>query len=110
MKILLLYIVAGIISIWLATGIPGVNFTGSLATLVLAGFALGIINFAIKPILKIITLPLRILTLGLFTLFLNIAIIWVIDVLFLGEIFTFFSLFIATIIIWILNMVIIKKN
>lgn len=110
MKRFFAYIIAGILGIWLATGIPGVEFTGVPASLALAGFALGIINFAVKPILDILTLPLRILTLGIFSLFLNIAIVWVVDVLILGKIFdSFTQLFIATAILWVLNILLARK-
>ncbi|MGB9682353.1 MAG: phage holin family protein [bacterium] len=37
----------------------------------LAGLILGILNLIIKPILQIITLPINIITLGLFTLIIN---------------------------------------
>ncbi len=110
MKKLLAHIVAGILGIWLATGIPGVSFTGELSALALAGFALGVINFAVKPVLDILTLPLKIVTFGIFSLFLNMAIIWSVDVLILGRIFTLFPLFLTTVIVWILNIVLIKKN
>lgn len=110
MKSLMSHIVAGILGIWLATGIPGVNFEGNFSSLALAGFALGVINFAIKPILDILTLPLKIVTFGIFSLFLNMAIIWTVDVLILGKIFMLFPLFLTTVIIWILNIVLIKRN
>ncbi len=110
MKSFLAHIIAGILGIWLATGIPGVSFTGEMSELALAGFALGVINFAIKPILDILTLPLKIVTFGIFALFLNMAIIWSVDVLILGRIFTLFPLFLTTVIIWILNIILIKRN
>ena len=39
---------------------------------------LGVLNITIKPILIILTLPLNILTLGLFTLVINAALLWLI--------------------------------
>ena len=42
-----------------------------LATAVVAAVVLGILNFTIKPILTILTLPINILTLGLFSLVIN---------------------------------------
>jgi putative membrane protein len=51
--------------------IPGVQTT-LLAALLLA-IVLGAINISIKPIIKFITLPINILTLGLFSIFLNAA-------------------------------------
>jgi len=104
------YIIASVLGIWLATGIPGVEFEGTLASLALAGFALGIINFAVKPILDILTFPLKILTLGVFSLFLNMAIVWIVDVLILEKIFNSFTqLFIATVILWVLNIILAKR-
>ncbi len=110
MKRLGLHIIAGVFGLWLVTGIPGVNFEGHLSSLALAGFVLGIINFVIKPVLDVLTFPLKIITLGLFSLFLNMAIIWTVDVLILGRIFSLFPLFLATIVIGILNLILIRKN
>lgn len=107
---LIAHIIVGVIGVWLATGIPGVVFLGDLSQIALAGLALGVINFAIKPILDILTFPLKVVTFGLFSLLLNMAIIWSVDVLVLGKIFSLSSLFITTVIIWILNLILIKKN
>ena len=83
MSKLVFQILAGILGLWLATlFVPGVEFRGPWQGLVLAGVSLGLIHFFIKPILNFFTLPLRILTLGLFALILNMAILWLIDILF----------------------------
>jgi len=97
MNRLILQIIAGILGIFLATKfVPGVSlevipgqsslfgieFTTSWQILLLIGFALGLINFFIKPVLKMITLPLRILTFGLFSLVINMVMIWTVDILF----------------------------
>ena len=106
---LIYHILAGIIGFWLTTGLPDVHFDGPIQSLVLAGFVLGVINYAVKPILDIVTFPLKILTFGLFSVFLNMAIVWGVDVLILGKIFTLWPLFLATIILSILNLILIKK-
>lgn len=49
--------------------IPGVQTT--LLAAVLLAFVLGIINLSIKPVINVITLPINILTLGLFSVFVN---------------------------------------
>jgi putative membrane protein len=54
--------------------IPGVRVSGFLAALWVALF-LGIVNILIKPILILITLPINILTLGLFTFVINALLI-----------------------------------
>ncbi|HEV3286619.1 MAG TPA: phage holin family protein [Steroidobacteraceae bacterium] len=57
--------------LWLASlWVPGVSFD-SPATLILAGILLGVVNAIVRPIAFILTLPLTILTLGLFLLVLN---------------------------------------
>jgi putative membrane protein len=43
----------------------------SLVDALLAGLILGILNLIIKPIIQIITIPINIITLGLFTLVIN---------------------------------------
>lgn len=50
--------------------IPGVKVSGFFAALWVALF-LGIVNILIKPILILITLPINIITLGLFTFVIN---------------------------------------
>ncbi len=80
---LLLTLASGILGIWLADKfVAGVDFNGNWQILLMAGAVLGLANFFIKPILKLITLPVRFLTLGLFGLLINIAIIWAVDILF----------------------------
>ena len=78
MRNLALQVISGILGFWLAHQfIDGVN-VGTWKTLLLAGLILGLINTFIKPILKFVTLPLRILTLGLFGLVINLAIVWLV--------------------------------
>ena len=80
---LIFQIIAGVASFWLADKfVPGVEFIGELKYLIMAGAILGLINYFIKPLLRIITLPLRIITLGIFSWVINVAIIWVVDVIF----------------------------
>ncbi len=93
---LFLQIVSGILGLWLAQKfIPGVDFTGPffifpqrgvafgeyLGTLVFAGTILGFLNFFVKPILKKITLPLRVITFNLFSLVIAMVLVFVVEVL-----------------------------
>ena len=50
--------------------IAGIEFD-SLWTLILAAFLLGLVNAFLRPLLIIFTLPLNIMTLGMFTLIIN---------------------------------------
>jgi putative membrane protein len=50
--------------------VSGIHFA-SLTTLVLSGLVLGVVNAVVRPILVVLTLPITILTLGLFYLVVN---------------------------------------
>jgi len=54
--------------------IPGIAINGLWSAFILAA-VLGIINVLLKPVLIVITLPINILTLGLFTLVINAVLI-----------------------------------
>ena len=45
-------------------------------TAIIAAVLFAVINFAVKPILRIVTLPLNLLTLGLFGLIVNVLLFW----------------------------------
>jgi putative membrane protein len=45
-------------------------------TALVAALLFAVINFAVRPILKIITLPLNILSFGLFGLIINVLLFW----------------------------------
>ena len=118
------YTIGGALSIYLATLfvtgvsleiIPGQNtffgieFTQQWQLLLIVGGILGFMNIFIKPILSLLTLPLMILTLGLFPLIINMALIWVLDILFLeliiiGLVPLFFTAVIALIINFLLGL------
>ena len=59
------------LGLWAAAAIfPGIRFDG-WGNLVLAALLLGIVNAVIRPIILVLTLPLTVLTLGLFILVVN---------------------------------------
>jgi len=105
---LILHIISGILGLYLATRlIPEVEFLGGWQDLFLAGAFLGFINFFFKPILKFITLPLRILTFGLFSLVINMGMVWIVDIVFEDLIIPkIWPLFWTTLIIWGLSFII----
>lgn len=68
-------IIIAAVGLWLASAIvPGIDY-GSWTTLLLAGLLLGIVNAIVRPIVTILTLPITLLTLGLFLLVINAAMI-----------------------------------
>jgi putative membrane protein len=57
--------------LWLASAIvPGLEIRG-VGTLILAALLLGVVNALVRPLVVLVTLPLTILTLGLFLLVVN---------------------------------------
>ena len=67
----LLRVLANALAILLAAAIvPGIEIRGALAALG-AGLVLGLVNAVVRPILVILTLPLTLVTLGLFLLVIN---------------------------------------
>lgn len=56
-----------------ATLVPGIDISGP-GTLVLAALLMGLVNALVRPILVLVTLPLTIITLGLFLLVINVAV------------------------------------
>ncbi|PIP25137.1 MAG: hypothetical protein COX34_00415 [Candidatus Nealsonbacteria bacterium CG23_combo_of_CG06-09_8_20_14_all_36_12] len=110
MGLLISQILLAVLGLWLATiFVPKVEFTGSIQTFLIAGAILGALNFFLKPILKKITLPLRILTLGLFGFLINMGIIWIVDIIFPELVIPgIVPLFWTTLIIWALGYIISK--
>ncbi len=72
------------LGLWLAAAVlPGVSYSGWL-DLLLAALLLGLVNAIVRPIVFLLTLPLTILTLGLFLLVVNAAMIGLVALLLPG--------------------------
>ena len=74
MGILINWIVSTLVIFAGAYLLPGVHVESFLAAFV-AALTIGVINAILKPILLLLTLPINILTLGLFTLVINASLI-----------------------------------
>ncbi len=74
MGMLINWVISALAILAAAYLLPGVHVTSFLTALVVA-VVLGIINAVLKPILLILTLPINILTLGLFTFVINAFVI-----------------------------------
>jgi len=82
----------------------GMKLTAQWQVIVLIGIVLGLVNFFIRPIFKIVTLPLRILTFGLFSFVINMLMIWLVDIFFPELVISgIVPLFWLTIIVWVLS-------
>lgn len=56
--------------------VPGIVYEGGVLYLLLAGLVMGLINLLVKPVVTLLSLPLVVLTLGLFYLAINGAMLW----------------------------------
>lgn len=72
------------VALWVVTLIvPGIRFVGADSTLAEVGIIFvvavifGVVNAVIKPIVQIISIPLYILTLGLFHIVINALMLWI---------------------------------
>lgn len=75
-------IVANIAALWIATTyVAGFTLIGGLSALVIGGVILAAINLIIRPILKFISLPLLVLTLGTFYIIIFIIVLMIADAL-----------------------------
>ncbi|MFP4514475.1 MAG: phage holin family protein [Parcubacteria group bacterium] len=107
MKLLITWLIstaAIFISAWL---IPGASVSGFWAGLLVA-LVLGVVNAVIRPLLLVLTLPINILTLGLFTLVINALMVLLVAAIIPGFIISSFWIalifsIILSIIVWILE-------
>jgi putative membrane protein len=78
----------------------------SAGDLIRAALLFGILNTILKPILRLLTLPLAFITLGLIWFGVAMLMLWLTDLLVSGfEIHNFRSLVYATIVVWAVNIV-----
>ncbi|MCZ2401666.1 phage holin family protein [Paenarthrobacter sp. Z7-10] len=60
-----------------ATGlVKGNSAAGTALAFVFVGLIFGVVNALVKPIVKLLSLPVTFLTLGLFTIVINAAMLW----------------------------------
>lgn len=59
-----------------ASFVPGISLTGGFGTALLLAAIWGLVGMVIRPILMILTLPVTILTLGLFIFIINAGLFW----------------------------------
>ena len=108
MGFLIRLIVNGIALIAVAYVVPGVHVSGIVGALI-AALILGIVNAILRPILIIISLPLEILTLGLFTLVINGLLFWLVGAIHVGLYVdgfwpAFWGAIVMTIVSWVLSL------
>lgn len=76
MKLLLNWLLSAMALMAVAQLISGIHVAG-LGTALVAAFVIGLLNLLLRPILVILTLPVTVLTLGLFLFVINAGMFWV---------------------------------
>lgn len=68
----LIRLVINAFALWVAVGIvSGLEMSGSFWQLLLIALILGVVNASVKPIMKVLSIPLILVTFGLFLLVIN---------------------------------------
>lgn len=75
MLLILLWILNALALLAVANFVPGIHLDGFIDALI-AAFFLGIVNTLIRPLLLLLTLPVTMLTLGLFIFVINGLLFW----------------------------------
>jgi putative membrane protein len=105
---LLLRLVGNLAALWVASELfDEMTYGDAFGTLLLAAIVFTIVNWIVKPIVAILSIPLIILTLGIAYFFVNVLMLlltdWVVDDFEAGGFWTVVG---ATIVIWVVNLVI----
>ncbi len=105
--------------VWLFS--KSINYTGGLTFFIIGGIVIGLLNFLVKPIMKILSFPLLFFSMGLFMIVIN-AIIFVLTIHLINAIsiggstvsikntFTYiFASLILSIVNWVLHILFNRK-
>jgi putative membrane protein len=103
---LVLTVLANCIGLVVAAAIiPSISYGHDLGTLLLAGLILAAINFALRPLVILMTLPAVILTLGVGLLLINALMLWVTSKIVTGfHVGGFWSTVGGAFVMWIVNL------
>ena len=75
MKIILRVLIGALALLITANVVPGITVDGVYVAIITA-IILGILNLVVRPVLILLTLPITLLTLGLFTFIINAGLFW----------------------------------
>ena len=104
MRLLLHWLLSALALLIVSRVVPGFYVRG-LGTALLAAVIIGLINATIGALLKLITLPLTILTLGIFWLVINALMLWLATAFVPGfQISGFVAAFVGAIVLMLVNM------
>lgn len=89
--------------------VPGISVSGGWVTILLVALAWSVITMVIRPVLQILTLPITIITFGLFAFILNALLFWAMEFIVPGfEIAGFLPALLGAIVLSLLSWLIQK--
>lgn len=103
-QILLRWVINAVALLLVASLVPGFGVATFYSALI-AALVLGLVNALIRPLLFILTLPVTIITLGLFTFVINALMIWLVSTIVKG--FTvegFVPALLAALLLWVISL------
>ncbi len=87
-----------------ASVVPGFG-VGSFYNALIAALVLGLVNALVRPLVFILTLPVTVVTLGLFAFVINALMIWLVSTIVKGfEVSGFVPALLAALILWIISL------
>ena len=109
MKIILHWILLSLAVFAKTYIVSGISLSPVISTALIVGACLTLFNMFIKPIINILTLPINLLTLGLFSLVVNAALFWYLGTLITGfKVTTFYAAFVGALLVSIINCILKK--
>lgn len=113
MKLILRWLISASALMLIAMYVPGIKVVNFYSALI-AALIFGLINALIRPIAIVLTLPINLLTLGIFTLIINAGMFWLASTIVKGFYVmgfwpAFWGALIMWLVAWMINMLMGKK-
>lgn len=103
--LLIRWVLSALVFVLIAYLVPDIQVT--LGAAFVAAIVAGFVNALIRPIVVALTLPITLLTLGLFLLVINVALFWLTTLLVPGlEVDSLGAAIVGTVLYWLFNLVI----
>lgn len=114
MRIILVWLVNALALIAVAYLMPSISVS-SFTSALIAALVLGLVNAVIRPVLVLLTLPVTVLTLGLFILVINALLFWLVGSILEGfRVQGFWGAFVGSILFsivsWALSMLVLRNR
>jgi putative membrane protein len=97
------------LGLWIAAGLLSshISYGGRLSAVILAGFILAVLNMVIKPVFVLLSLPVVVLTLGLFIIIINGLMVYLVSKVYAPlQITSFWAAVFAGMVVGLVNYVV----